>query len=53
MDKQDKKKITLYLTVDVIEYLKQYSLDKLRSGSISEAVRVIAKEHEKLQEKQQ
>jgi len=45
-NKSEKKKITLYLDTDSINYLKRYSLDILRTGSISEAVRVFCKEHE-------
>ena len=41
-----KQKITMSLTPDLINYLRTYSLDVLRTGSVSEAVRVIVKEHE-------
>jgi hypothetical protein len=41
-----KRKVTLYLDTGSIEYLKEYSLNVLKSGSISEAVRTLTKEHE-------
>lgn len=41
-----KKKVTLYLDTESIDYLKKFSLDILRTGSISESVRFLAKEHE-------
>lgn len=47
-----KQKITMSLTPDLIKYLKAYSLDVLRTGSISEAVRVIVKEHEEKNKEQ-
>ena len=47
MDKSNtKRKVTLYLDTGSIDYLKTYSLEVLKSGSISEAVRTLAKEHE-------
>lgn len=44
-NKNNSKKTTLYLDLETKEYLKSYSLEVLKSGSISEAVRTIAKEH--------
>ena len=44
--KNNSRKTTLYLDEDTKEYLKKYSLEVLKSGSISEAVRTIAREHE-------
>lgn len=44
--KGNNKKATLYLDEHTKQYLKTYSLEVLKSGSISEAVRTIAKEHE-------
>jgi len=46
MDESKKRKVTLYLDTGSIDYLKKYSLEVLKSGSISEAVRTLAKEHE-------
>lgn len=46
-DKTEKKKITLYLDIESIEYFKKFSLEELKSGSISEAIRFIAKDYEK------
>lgn len=46
MGESNKKKVTLYLDTDTLAILKAYSLDVLRSGSLSEAVRVLAKEYE-------
>lgn len=43
---KESKKTTLYLDKDTKDYLKAYSLEILKSGSISEAVRTIAREHE-------
>lgn len=39
------KKTTLYLDDETRDIIKKISLDVLRSGSISEAVRYIAKEY--------
>ena len=44
--KRASKKTTLYLDEHTKDYLKSFSLEVLKSGSISEAVRTIAKEHE-------
>jgi len=51
----EKRKVTLYLDTGSIEYLKDYSLTVLKTGSISEAVRTLTKEHEqnKAQSKKQ
>lgn len=46
MGESNKKKVTLYLDTDTLAILKAYSLDVLRTGSLSEAVRVLAKEYE-------
>ena len=52
MDKSNtKRKVTLYLDTGSIDYLKTYSLEVLKSGSISAAVRTLAKEHETHQSK--
>jgi hypothetical protein len=45
-NKKKSKKVTLYLDEKTKDYLKAYSLEVLKSGSISEAVRAIAREHE-------
>jgi hypothetical protein len=47
-DREQKKKITLYLDIESIEFFKKFSLEELKSGSISEAIRFIAKDYEKL-----
>lgn len=48
-NKKRSKKVTLYLDDKTRDYLKAYSLEVLKSGSISEAVRAIAREHEQNQ----
>jgi hypothetical protein len=47
-DRHQKKKITLYLDIESIDFFKKFSLEELKSGSISEAIRFIAKDYEKL-----